>query len=407
MTSPLLLPVQMLVLLLSALYLSILVHELGHALAGTLAGFRIVSCGIGTARPFARIRIAGVCFYLARPLLRGLTLAIPNRLGPNRKAPAILSAGGSLANLATVLVLWIVARPIADWTTWRPFDHWTFSSVFMDVSIMMGIGNLLPFYSSRYGSASDGLIIIRCILNMRFFDHAHAITSYEWPLNLFKSLDAREGIAYYARALALECASMDDFQTAEELLEDPALPAAEPNSLAYQVELLARVTIAVGKKAPHAEALITEATRVCTDDDASLHLKLLVAEHRWNAGENPRPLVDEVLSIARTTKRHALATEAEALLLLIDPRENALGGYGKLLERSGSHRLQPTTTLRLMVSFAKYLSMQGSPEYAKQLVERAQLILTTSARSITNASIRERVIAAGSAKLRSALPVEE
>lgn len=407
MTSPLLLPVRMLVLMFSALYLSILIHELGHALAGTLAGFRIVSCGVGITRPFARIRIAGVWFYLARPLLRGLTLAIPNRLGQNRKALGIIYAGGPLANLATVLVLWVVARPVVDWTSWRPFDHWTFSSVLMDVSIMMAIGNLLPFYSSRYGSASDGLTIVRCILNMRFFDHAHSITSYEWPLNLFKSLDAREGIAYYGRALALECAAMDDFQTAEEMLEDPALPPAEPNSLTHQVELLARITIAVGKKAPNAESLITEARGVCTDEDASLQLTLLLAEHRMNAGENPRPLLDEVLSITRTTKRHALATEAEALLLLINPPEEALSGYGKLMERSGAHRLQPTTTLRLIVSFAKYLSMQGSLEYAKQLVERGQLVLTTSAASITNASIRARVIAAGSAKLRMALPIAE
>lgn len=400
-------PLHALVLLFSALYLSILVHELGHALAGALTGFRIVSCGIGIARPFAQIRIAGIWFYLARPLLRGLTLAIPSRLGPNRNAPAILYAGGPLANLATVLVLWIVARPFDHWTSWRPFDHWTFSSVFMEVSIMMGIGNLLPFYSSRYGSASDGLTIVRCLLNTRFFDHAHSITSYEWAFVLCKSLDAREGTAYYRRALALECASMGDFQTAEEMLDDPALPAAESNSLAYQVDFLARVTLAVGKKAPNAESLITEARGVCTDEDASLQLTLLLAEHRRNAGENPRPLIEEVLSIARNTKRHELATEAEALLLLIDPPEDSLRGYGKLLERSGAHRLQPTTALRLIVSFAKYLSMQGSPEYAKQLVERGQLILTASARSITNASIRARVIAAGCANLRTALPIEE
>lgn len=400
-------PLQMLVLLFSALYLSIIVHELGHAFAGTLAGFRIVSCGIGITRPFAQIRIAGFWFYLARPLLRGLTLAIPSQLGPNRKALAILCAGGSLANLAAVFVVWVVSRPLADWTSWRPFDHWTFSRVFMDVSLMMGIGNLLPFYSSRYGTASDGLTIVRCILNTRSFDHAHSITSYEWPLNLFKSLDAREGIAYYGRALALECASMGDFQTAEEMLEDPALPAAEPHSLAHQVDFLARVTVAVGKKAPNAEALMTEATRVCTDDDASLSLKLLVAEHRMNAGENPRPLLEEVLSIARNTKRYALATEAEALLLLIDPLEVSLPGYGRLLDRSGPHRLQSTTTLRLIVSLAKYVSMHGSLEDAEKMVERGHLLLTTSAQNITNASIRARVIAAGCASLRTALPLEE
>lgn len=407
MTSPLLLMLHMVVLLFSALYLSIIIHELGHVLAGTLAGFPIVSCGIGIARPFARIRIAGIWFYLARPLLRGITLAIPSQLGPNRKALAILSAGGPVANLVTVLVIWVVSPPFEDWTSWRPLEHWTFSGVFFDVSLMMGIGNLLPFYSSRYGTASDGLTIVRCILNTRFLDQAHSITSYDWVFTFFKSLNARDGIAYYGRALALECASMGDFQTAEELLDDPDLPAADPQSLASQVEALARVTIAVGKNAPNAEALLTEATQVCTDEDASSSLKLLLAEHLMQAGENPRPLIEEVLSMARNTKRHALATEAEALLLLMDPLDVALSGYGKLLDRSGAHRLQPMTSFRLFVSLAKSGLMRGLVEDAKEMVERGHLILITSAQRITNASIRERVIAAGSAKLGTALPIEE
>lgn len=402
MASSLLLPVRILLLLIPALYLTIIIHELGHVLAGTLARFRIVSCGIGITRPFAQIRIAGVRFYLGRPLLRGFTLALPRRLGPDRKALAILYAGGPLANLAAGLVVWVVWRHLVDSTYLG-----VFVGMFVADSIMMSIGNLLPFYSSRYGSPSDGLTIVRCLRNTLFYDLAHSITSYEWVFALCKSLNAREGVAYYGRALALQCASMGDFQTAEEMLEDPALPAAEPNSLAYQVDFLARITIAVGKKAPNAEALIAEATRVCTDEDASLSLKLLLAEHRMNAGENPRPLVEEVLSIARNTKRHALATEAEALLMLLAPLEDFLPGYERLLERSGPHRLQSTTALRLFVSFAKYVSMHGSPEDVKKLAERGHLLLTTSARGITNASIRERVIAAGGAKLRAALPIEE
>jgi len=402
MTSSLPISFRVLVLLFPALYLTILVHELGHALAGTLAGFRMVSCGIGNARPFAKIRIAGVCFYLAHPLLLGMGLAIPERLGPNRNALAILYAGGPLANLAVGLVAWVVWRQLVDWTFLG-----VFVGVFVAFSFMDGIGNLLPFYSSRYGMSSDGLTIIRCIRNTRFFDLAHSITSYERVFALCKSLDAREGMAYFGRSLALQCASMGDFQTAEEMLEDPALPAAEPNSLAYQVDFLARVTIAVGKKAPNAEALIAEATRVCTDDDASLGLTLLLAEHRMNTGENPRPLVEEVLSIARNTKRHALATEAEALLLLLDPSDDSFSEYERLLERSGAHRLQSTTSFRLFVSLTKYGFMRGLVEDAKELAECGHLLLTASTQNITNASIRARVIAAGSAKLQAALPIEE
>lgn len=400
-------PFYALFLTFSTVYLALIVHELGHVLAGIFAGFRIVSCGIGVTRPFARIRIAGVWFYLGRPLLRGLTLALPRRLGPDHKAMAILYAGGSSANLVTGIVAWVGWRHLADWTSWRPFNDWTFSSVFMDVSLMMGIANLVPFYSSRNGSASDGLTIVRNLRNTLSYDHTHSITSYEWVFNLFKSLSAREGVAYYGRALALECAFMGDFQTAEELLKDPGLPAAEPHSLAYQVELMVRATVAVGKKAPNAEELITEATKMCTDEDASLRLKLLLAEHRLQTGQNPRPLIEEVLSIARNTQRHALTTEAEALLLLMAPAEEALREYKKLLQRSGPHRLQSTTTLRLFVYLTKHVATHGSLEDADKMVEHGRLLLTSAAQLITNASIRERVIAAGMTKLRAALPIDE
>ena len=51
--------------------------------------------------------------------------------------------------------------------------------------------------------------------------------------------------------------------------------------------------------------------------------------------------------------------------------------------------------------------MSGAVEHAKKLAARGHLLLTASAQNITNASIRARVIAAGCAKLRAALPIEE
>lgn len=171
-----------LVLVFSAVYLSLIIHELGHVLAGTLAGFRSVACGIGTAQPFARVRIAGVRFYLARPILRGMTWALPRRLSPDRKALAILSAGGPLANLATGLVAWVVSRPLVDGT---------FVRLFVLCSLMMGIGNLVPFYSSISGVPTDGLTIVHCIRNTLFYDPAPTITAYERFFAWCKSLDAR------------------------------------------------------------------------------------------------------------------------------------------------------------------------------------------------------------------------
>src|SRR5688500_16698459 len=87
-----------LVLLASSL-LAIAVHELGHAAAGSLAGVRIVACGVGFGRPLLHGRLLGVCFFLARFPTGGLTLAVSDRPWSSRPAMVFLLAGGPLANL--------------------------------------------------------------------------------------------------------------------------------------------------------------------------------------------------------------------------------------------------------------------------------------------------------------------
>lgn len=384
--------------LIPAMFLTIAIHELGHALTGALAGFRVVACGFGITQPLVHVRIWGVSFYIARPIFLGLTLAIPKQLRSDRRARSILLVGGVAANLVTGLIAWQFSRHGYDWK---------FLSVFAFLSIFVGITNLIPFYASKYRIPTDGLQILRCIRNQVTNDPAQAISSFDRIFKLCKSLEAHEGVAYYGRALALYCADMGDYETAEEILDDPTLFAPESNSPAIALDLLTRAVIAVAKKSANAEELLTKAELECMDDLLGVTLKLLRAQHMMNVGGNARALLEDVLGIARTTGQDALATKAEALLLSIESQEDTSRQIDRLLSLSSAQRLSPMMEVNLLVSQAKNDFMRGATDDAKERIGRAQRILTTTTQNIANLAIRARVLTVGLARLRQVLPLDE
>lgn len=107
---------QVALLALVALYLSTWIHEVGHALAGRLAGFRITSLGTGFGRPILRIPLGETVLFISpRRLFQGLTTSVRDRWPTSRRARAFLIAGGFGANLlacaAAFLGLLLVKTP--------------------------------------------------------------------------------------------------------------------------------------------------------------------------------------------------------------------------------------------------------------------------------------------------------
>src|SRR5262245_30082518 len=92
-----------------AMLASIALHELGHVGAGAIAGLRVLACGIGYRRPFARCRIGGTCFYIGYPFTLGLTIVTWGRFSPPRPSVAASLLGGPAANMigaAAAFALW-------------------------------------------------------------------------------------------------------------------------------------------------------------------------------------------------------------------------------------------------------------------------------------------------------------
>src|SRR3972149_6419737 len=89
------LSVPLIVAIIAAYYLGIAIHELGHVIAGRLAGLRVVACGIGFRRPRFHVSLLGTSFYFAASLRGGgLTIAVSDQFRPSRQSMAILGSGG-------------------------------------------------------------------------------------------------------------------------------------------------------------------------------------------------------------------------------------------------------------------------------------------------------------------------
>lgn len=97
------------------IYVSIFLHELGHATMARLCGFRVTSFGLGLGGKCLAFGVGGTRIYLtsARPL-QGLTFSFATQIYPSRWASAAMLAGGVIANglaSAACFVLWYNSVP--------------------------------------------------------------------------------------------------------------------------------------------------------------------------------------------------------------------------------------------------------------------------------------------------------
>lgn len=99
--------------LFGTLYFSILIHELGHAVAGGIAGFRLQSLFIGPLWIFRRDRRLAVRFNSILQTWGGMAVSLPPR-NTSRvlKKTAWMVAGGPLASLLLALFAGLAAFPL-------------------------------------------------------------------------------------------------------------------------------------------------------------------------------------------------------------------------------------------------------------------------------------------------------
>jgi len=145
--------------LLVVIFLTVLIHELGHLIAGKAAGFRFLMISVG---PF-KVQKSGETI---RPGLNkhlntsgGLTLMIPERLDPENSKMIWFIAAGPIANfiLGAVTVSLAVIFSGAETT---PGLNYALYFLFTTgiVSILLGLASIIPSESDAF--ESDGRQIL-------------------------------------------------------------------------------------------------------------------------------------------------------------------------------------------------------------------------------------------------------
>jgi hypothetical protein len=122
-----------------------LIHELGHALVASSAGYRLTSFGIGRGRPIIRVRMpGGIVFHIGWLFFTGgACVAIPRSPEAGPRA-ALFHGGGIAAQVALGILLLLV--PEGSWSAWATAGG--------QFNLLVAVWNLLPWRWGRV--ASDG-----------------------------------------------------------------------------------------------------------------------------------------------------------------------------------------------------------------------------------------------------------
>jgi hypothetical protein len=389
-----------------AVPLAVIVHELGHAALGALAGYRVVACGVGFRDPFLVIRWGGVRFYLGRPLRMGLTLALPAGLSSPRRQLLFYFSGGILANAlsaAAALALWSAGARAG------------FVAVFGALSAFMALANAVPF-RARTGKLvllSDGrrlLDALRGATGEAEVSPGQRLTSVMALRELCRRLGASAGEVGLTLTVAALRLQLEDVEGAGEALAAPCLadPARDPWTL--PLEKVVRALHAVEARAPDAEAALADAEAACPGDPvARVSLQVARVRHAMAAGEPAQALAREALAAARASGRGSLCSAAEALVLEVEPPEDLPAAVRALLARRGPMRLPDLSALRCLSTAARHLvvARAGALEAARPLLHEALALAQRIASGLPEGPARERFLSRAGAPLRDAVAAAE
>ena len=107
-------PLEFICVYIVSMYVGIIIHEIGHAIAGLRNGYRILALGLGLGKPLLAFRIGGCTCYLARVRCGlGLTYGVHRELYSSRTQQIAFLQGGIRANSTAAIVAAASANLIA------------------------------------------------------------------------------------------------------------------------------------------------------------------------------------------------------------------------------------------------------------------------------------------------------
>jgi hypothetical protein len=221
-------------------YLSIFVHELGHAILGWRNGFVITSFGMGLGKPFWVGSWRGARVFLCRKsFTQGITFFFVQQIYPSRRQLIAVLGGGILANL---LLMTLTLVP------WLLLPHSTYLLLLVaSVNGIMAVTNLLPF-SFRAGKTifrSDGLQILLVLLGRpRAAPTWQRIQLVRNLRPLWESIGDRLALSVHLLDAALAWRDLGDSETAEAWAAEAEALAGNPSPARRALGALVRARLA-------------------------------------------------------------------------------------------------------------------------------------------------------------------
>jgi hypothetical protein len=178
-----------------ASFIAIAIHETAHAVVGVLAGFRFNSLRIGRLQIDRPLRIS---LYTGRGTgAGGWASLFPVRQDKLIGRTVAMLVAGPFSNLLSIAVLLVL-----------PYSKGTFSALFIYISALLGLMNLVPFRSRAV--ISDGGRILMLLQNRQ--------RGERWLAMLKLIEELRQGVPqenlspeFLAKAVAIEDSSPDTF----------------------------------------------------------------------------------------------------------------------------------------------------------------------------------------------------
>jgi hypothetical protein len=351
------------------MYISVFVHELGHALMGRAVGFVVNSFGIGTGRPFLTLCVRDVRFFLCRTRpFQGLTFCwIPNLSPPRRKMVAFLAAGVLANGLLAVAAFFLWKSHVWGEPMWV---------CLVLVNGIFAIINLIPI-ERKVGKAilrSDARLILLTLRMRPISMPAPVLIQFVQALRgLWESIGDRRSLRANLAASAASWADLGDSERAIALFtEAQTLPSNEtPAYLAREALVRASIeTEAAGLgeasiALDEAEAIFREQA----DELGLLHVALGRARVLIRRGEISGALVEldaieanPVVRLDSPLRIESLVARLSAALAVSDraAAEETVAQY------HAARRNQPSASrdLRVYRGLAHYFAQNGDSRNA-------------------------------------------
>jgi len=235
------------------LYISVFLHEFGHAVIGRWSGWVVTSFGVGIAHPLWVWNWHGTKVFFCRSRWwQGLTIQFSPRILPSRRQATWALIGGILAN---GFAAWVA---FALWW-WLPWGDGVWLAI-TAINGYMCLASFIPF-TGRFGNAtmrSDGAPILQTLQGLEpeaiSVARVQAVAALR---GLWESVGDTLGLYVHLLVAALSWADLGDAERAEQLCaEAEAVPVNHsPLTRAYGAMVRATVSRYAGKFEASAAAL--------------------------------------------------------------------------------------------------------------------------------------------------------